>query len=341
MIPHSKPYLGEEEVAAAARVIRSGRLAQGAEVAAFEAECAALTGRRCAVAVSSGAAAIHLGLLALGIGVGDMVAMPSYACAALFQATRWAGAQPLLCDSGPDWNLNPDAVPQGVRAVILPHLFGAPARIPHTSGALMEDIAQSIGGETGKTGVIAIASFYVTKMLATGEGGMILTDDAALAEEVRDRRDYDCRNDDKPRFAYKMTDIQAAIGREQLKRLPEFVSRRRAIAAQYLEAFAGLPLALPNPAGHVFFRFVVATPHRGALEAALAQDGIEAKRPVYCPAHHALGGVFPMAERAHRECLSIPIYPAMTSLETRDVIECVLKFFVNFPDKPENGPSHL
>lgn len=335
MIPHSKPCIGQEEIEAVARVLHTGRIAQGAEVEAFEAECAAFAGRGHAVAVNSGTAALHLALLALGIRQDDPVAFPSYACAALAQAVAWQGAKPVLCDIGHDYNLAPAAVPAGVRAIIVPHLFGAPAALPVHEN-LIEDVAQSFGGPTGRVAKVAMTSFYATKLLTTGEGGMLLTDDAALAEEARDRRDYDNRDDFKVRYAYKMTDFQAAMGRVQLKRLKEFIRIRREIAQQYREAFQALPLRIPNHPDHVYFRYVVATARRDALEAFLQEHGIEAKRPIHRPAHHSLGGAFPETEKAHHECLSIPIYPAMTSQEVRNVIEWIVKFCDLSSDKQIN-----
>lgn len=326
MIPHSKPWIGEEEITAVGEVLRSGHLAQGPEVAAFEAACAAQVGRRHAVAVNSGTAALHLALNVLGIGRNRTVALPSYACASLMQAVFWQLAEPCLCDVDENWNLNPDEVPGICDVVIVPHLFGAPARIP-AGHAVIEDIAQSLGGPTGTDSPVAIASFFATKLVTTGEGGMLLTDDAALAAAARDLRDYDNRDDFDVRYAYKMTDFQAALGRVQLSRLPGFIARRREIAAAYNEAFAGLPLTLPCDTDHVYFRYVVSLPQRDQLMNALAADGIEAKRPVHRPAHHFLGGDFPQSERAHQECLSIPIYPALRGDEVQAVIHSVTKFF--------------
>ena len=304
----------------------SGSLAQGREVEAFEQECAAFLGRRHAVAVNSGTAALHLALGALGVEPDEPVAAPSYACASLITAIHLHGARPELCDSANDFNLDASTIPTHCRAVIVPHLFGAAARMPHAD-LVVEDIAQSMGGATGRATRVAITSFYATKLITTGEGGMLLTDDEAIAEYARDRRDYDNRDDFIVRFNYKMTDVQAAIGRVQLTRLPEFLARRREIALRYQTAFRGLPVTLPNPDGHVFFRYVVATPHREALEAHLRADGIDAKRPVYRPAHHHLGGVFPNAERAHAECVSLPIYPSLVDADAGRVIDSLRRFF--------------
>jgi len=325
VIPHSRPTLGPEEAEAASRAITSGYVAQGREVEAFERECATFLQRHHGVAVSSGAAALHLALTVCGVGPGGAVAMPSYACAALPQAACWAGARVLLCDSRADGNLAAHTVPEA-DAVIVPHLFGAAAEL-RPEWNVIEDIAQSIGGPTGRAGRVAVASFYATKLLTTGTGGMLLTDDDALAEHARDLRDYDNRNTWRARYAYAMNDIQAAMGRVQLRRLPGFVARRRDIAARYTDAFAPLPLGLPSGEGHVYFRYAVRTPEREMLEDYMNERGIEAKRPVYRPAHHDLGGEFPGAEAAHSAFLSLPIYPSLADTEADTVVSAVLAYF--------------
>jgi perosamine synthetase len=326
MIPHSSPSIGPEEIAAVTRVLQSGRLAQGNEVEAFENECAAACGRAFGVAVNSGTAALHLTLGALEVADDEPVAVPSYACAALITAVRLQRGRPVLCDVGGDYNLDLSSVPSECRVTIVPHLFGAPARIP-AQGTAIEDIAQSIGGHTGRATPVAIASFYATKLMTTGEGGMVLTDDAGIAAYARDRRDYDNRDDFVVRYPYKMTEFQAALGRVQLRRLPGMLARRRLIAERYNEAFTGLPLRLPCPEGHVFFRYVVATDRRDALETHLRARGVEAKRPVHRPAHHYLGGSFPQSDRAHSQCLSLPVHPSMIDAEIAHVIDSVGDFF--------------
>lgn len=326
MIQHSAPVFGPEEEAAVARVLRSGRVAQGPEVEAFEKECAEFVGRRHAVAVSSGTAALHLALGALGVEKDQPVAVPSYACAALITAIGLQGARPVLVDIGDDYNMDPAAVPEDAAAIAV-HLFGAPAHLPKNALAV-EDIAQSFGGPTGRATPVAVTSFYATKLMTTGEGGMVFCDDPGMAEFVRDRRDYDNREEFHPRNNYKMTELQAAVGRVQLKRLPGFIARRRQLAGRYSEALAETPLRLPPPQdGHMYFRYVVATDTRDALEAHLNGEGIEAKRPVYRPAHHYLGGEYPRSEAAHRECLSIPVHPALLENQGEVVIKSIRQFF--------------
>ncbi len=336
LIRHSAPQIGAEEEAAVLRVMRSGRLAQGPEVEAFENECAARVGRRYGVALSSGTAALHLTLHALDAR-GQEVAIPAYACASLMTATALNGSVARVCDIGPDFNLDPSGVPPRARFVIAPHLFGKAAPIL-PRGVVIEDIAQSIGGVTGRAGIAAVVSFYATKLMTTGEGGMVLTDDRPLAERIRDLRDYDNRDDFVPRFSYKMTEMQAAMGRVQLRRLARFIERRQEIAEQYLDAFAELPLGLPDPSDHVYFRFVVTSEVQARLMARLISEGVEAKRPVYRPAHRyvresapegvaRLVGDCRNAERAHMTAVSLPIHPGMCDEEVESVIDSVKGFF--------------
>lgn len=325
-VPHSAPVVGEEEVEAVARVLRSGRLAQGPEVEAFENECAAFVGRKFGVAVSSGTAALHLALTVLCPR--GRVALPSYGCASLLTAVGLAKAHPLICDTKDDFNLDPATVTSEAKAVILPHLFGARAQMPASCATIIEDIAQSFGGPTGREGIASIASFYATKLMTTGEGGMLLADDEGLATAFRDLRDYDNRDEYSARYNYKMTEMQAAIGRVQLTRLPEFIARRKAMAEEYDEAFKNLPLALPKGVDHIYFRYVVRTAQREALESHLQSRKIEAKRPVFKPAHHYRPANCPESERAHVEAVSIPIHPAMNDADVRHVVRALTSYFM-------------
>lgn len=330
MIQHSAPYLGPEEQEAAARVLSSGRLAQGPEVQAFERECAEFLGRSRAVAVSSGTNALALTLRALDVAPDDPIAIPSYACAALLQGAWLSGGRPILCDCLEDGNLDVNDLPPEAVAAVVVHSFGATAELPQ-AGMVVEDIAQSFGGNCGRSTIAAITSFYATKLMTTGEGGMVFTDDQGLAEFVRDRRDYDNRDTLELRFNFKMTEIQAAIGRVQLKRLPWFLERRAEIAAQYNEGLRHLPLQLPRTHDHVYFRYVIGTEKRDALEKWLNDNGVEAKRPVYRPLHRYHGiGTLPGAERAHDRFLSLPVFPALGCGELKEVVRLVDTFFSTY-----------
>lgn len=325
MIPHSRPTLGAEEHAAVARVIASGMIAQGREVEAFECECAEFIGRRYGIAVSSGTAGLHLALAALEVAEGEPVLSPSYACHALITATRLHGSEPVLGDIDRSYNLEPQ-LNRTIGVVIVPHMFGATASAPAVP-RIVEDIAQSMGGPTLSCATLSVTSFYATKLMTTGEGGMVFTDDARVAERLRDLRDYDNRDAFAARANYKMTDMQAAMGRVQLAKLPGFLQRRGERAGQYLVRLEGLPLRLPDADQPVFFRFVVATEERDALQVHLRSRGIDAKRPVHRPAHHVLGGEFPRSEEAHRTCLSLPLYPSLNDADIELVAGAVREFF--------------
>ncbi|MDD5766288.1 MAG: aminotransferase class I/II-fold pyridoxal phosphate-dependent enzyme, partial [Candidatus Marinimicrobia bacterium] len=204
MIPHYKPSFDESEVAAAVSVIRSGQLAQGEMVAALEHQFAKSINRHHAVAVSSGTTALSLSLLSLNIGKDDEVIIPSYTCSALWHAVRAVSATPIYCEIEPvTFNLDPMEIRKKIspktKAVIFPHMFGQPGRINELTEIgipVIEDIAQSVGARindrpVGSFGDITISSFYATKPIGAGEGGIVLTDDTKLAERIRSLREYD------------------------------------------------------------------------------------------------------------------------------------------------------
>ena len=316
--------------------MRSGRLAQGPEVAAFERELAARLGVQDAAAVASGTAALELALGALGVGAGDEVLIPTYVCDALHHAVRRAGATPVLVDADPATHSlsAKDALARRTRrtrAVIVPHAFGLAADLEPFQALevpVIEDCAQALGAElaggrpAGSGGTLAVGSFYATKMIAAGEGGAVVGA-AALVARVREARDYDERETLAPRTNAKLTDMAAALARGQLARLDAFVARRRALAARYRALLAGAPARLPAEHGprHVYHRFVLGLDRDPAAVAeALAAHGVAARRPVFRPAHRALGlGGYPEADRLWAESLSIPCYPALTDDEAEHV----------------------
>jgi dTDP-4-amino-4,6-dideoxygalactose transaminase len=323
-----------------AAVIRRGWVAQGPEVAAFERELADRLGTADAAAVASGSAALELALRALEIGPGDEVIIPSYVCDALHHAVCRVGAVPVLADADP-LTLSLSAVDAEARrtphtrAVIVPHAFGLAVDLTPFIALgvpVIEDCAQALGARldgrpVGAAGALTVCSFYATKLLTTGEGGAI-GGPTALVARVRDLREYDERDDLTTRLNAKLTDVAAALGRSQLARLDAFLARRRAIAARYRARLAGAPCDLPAEAGprHVFHRFVIETERSpDALAAALAARAVTARRPVFRPAHHALGRTgFPQADRLWARTLSLPCYPTLTDTEV-DAVAAALR----------------
>jgi perosamine synthetase len=344
MIPHSRPSIDREEILAVTAVLQSGHLAQGAVVEQFERGMAAYLGLAGGVAVNSGTMALEVALRVLGVGPGDEVILPSYVCAAPWQAVQRVGAQACLVDIEPDtFQISADAARAAItsktRAIIVPHLFGLPAdltALAQLGVPLIEDCAQTLGAmergrSVGSVGVLTVCSFYANKLLCAGEGGMLLSSDPVLLERARALREYDGSPSLNPQATnLKMTDVQAAIGLAQLNRLPGFLERRVSLALGYREALAGTSAILPSvPAGrsHVYYRFVIRIPRResgsdelsGCLER-MERQGVQCRKPVFRSLHRYLGlDGFPATEAAEREALSLPLYPALTDEDTAQV----------------------
>ncbi len=336
MIPHSRPWITEEDAAAAAAVLRSGSLGDGSHVRRFEHGVARAVGQRYGLATASGTAALHLALLALGIGEGDEVLLPSYVCTAVLNAVRYTGARPVLCDVDAETgNLDPDdargRVTSRTKALIAAHLFGHPAdmdRLAEVGVPVIEDCAQALGARwrgqpVGSFGQISVFSFYATKVITTGEGGMACTSCPELLERMRALRDYDQRDQYQVRYNYKMSDLQASLGLAQLARLREALARRRLLAARYDAALADLGVGLPpRRAGcdPICYRYVIRANGRAPekLAAELAARSVECKRPVFRPLHHYLGGGerdLAGTDMIYAEALSLPLYPALSDRE--------------------------
>jgi dTDP-4-amino-4,6-dideoxygalactose transaminase len=339
-IPHSRPTLGEEEIKAVATVIRSGHITEGAVVSRFEETFAAKMGVQHAVAVSSGTAALHLVLLAMGIGPGDEVIIPSYVCAALLHAVQHTGAQPVPAETDPlTYNIDPADVKKRItsrtRAVIVAHMFGLAAdldRLIKLGVPIIEDCAQAAGGTyhqkpLGAFGDAAIFSFYATKMMATGEGGMVTSNSPEFIARIRDLKAYDGKAAETVRYNYKMTDLQAALGEVQLARLPDFIAQRRKIARKYSENFKLLNIKLPVEIDeHIYYRFVVGlkTDCDGFIKK-LSQKNVGCARPVFLPVHrHLKKDGYPVTDKVWETSLSIPIYPSLNNNAIKRIIACFI-----------------
>ncbi|MHB9030700.1 MAG: DegT/DnrJ/EryC1/StrS family aminotransferase [Candidatus Latescibacterota bacterium] len=342
MIPHSKPLMHRDDIRAVTEILESGMLAGGERVRSFEQALAGYIGLPHAAATSSGTAGLFLALRALDIGPGDEVAIPAYVCSSLLYAVRMTGAEPALADTGED-GIHPDAdtIKQAfsprTKAVLFAHLFGHACDlrdIVALGAPVIEDCAMAPGAEwrgrkAGALGsVAAVFSFYATKVIAAGEGGMVLSDDPRLTERVRDRADYADKIDDVGRFNLKMTDLAAALGNSQLGRLESMIARRRELAARYTEVFSGMGLELPfeQPGERcIFYRYVVGSGRAEQLRTSLHSQGVRAERPVFAPLsrYPDCKAECPGAERAWARSLSIPLYPALTDEEAETVIRAM------------------
>jgi perosamine synthetase len=344
MIPHSKVILDEADCAAVAGVMRSGHIAQGEHVVSLEEKVSSFIGAPYAAAVSSGTAALHLSLLALGVGEADEVIIPSYVCSALLNAVRYVRATPVLVDIDPHtYNIDPESVKKALtartRAVIVPHMFGLPADIEpiiSLGTPVIEDCAQSIGARfkgscTGSFGTLSIFSFYATKMLGAGEGGMVASNNPKFIDAIKDLRDYDEKKTYEVRYNYKMTDIMAALCNSLLKRLTSFIDRRKEIAEIYDRELSGLELEIPivpERRDHVYYRYVVKVENPVWFIDEMMKRNIHCRRPVFRPIHRYLGlPGFPNTDQAWERAVSIPVYPFLKQEEVSFIIDTIARIF--------------
>ncbi|MDR3560126.1 MAG: DegT/DnrJ/EryC1/StrS family aminotransferase [Negativicutes bacterium] len=324
MIQHNRPTIHLEEEAAARRVLRSGWLAQGSEVEKFENKFCDFMGlpHRHAVAVSSGTAALFISLWALG-AAGKKVALPAYSCSALSNAVTMVGGETRIIDSSSDSpNIDIHLLNESDADIaVVPHIFGLPVDVKHVKKSLLiEDCAHALGARiddmpVGLHGDIGIFSFYATKLMTSGgQGGMIVAKDKSLIDIVRDYRDFDQKNDHIPRFNFQMTDLQAAIGRVQLKKVPTFLAKREEIFQRYRQA--GLTLLDANCHHPVRYRAVMVSSHGEEVIAALERVNIRAIVPVEDWELLSKPEYNPQACLWTHKTVSLPIYP---SLEMNDV----------------------
>ena len=336
---HSKPAIDKKDIQNVEAVLKTGQLAQGKKVEAFEQQFAKWQNIKEAAAVNSGTSALHLSLLALDIGQGDEVIIPSHVCTALLNAVNYTGAKAKIVDVHvDDFNISVKAVQKNItqktKAIIVPHMYGYPADLKELLKLkipIIEDCAQSIGAKyrdkkVGNFGVLSIFSFYATKVMTTGEGGMVVSRNKRLINKIRDLRDYDNRFNYKIRFNYKMTDVAATLGISQLQKLPHMLAVRKTIAQQYDKVLKNLNVQIPNITEgkeHIYFRYVikVAKNHK-AIRSALLKKGVHCATPVFKPLHQYLKiSNCPITEQLTHELISIPIYPQLTTKEINYIIK--------------------
>jgi perosamine synthetase len=350
-VPSVEVRFGPEEQEAVARVLASGRVTQGAEVEAFEAEFGALVEGRPCVAVNSGTSALHLALLAAGIGTGDEVVVPSFTFAATANAVAITGATPVFADIDPQtFCLDPDVVKAALTprtAAVMPvHLYGQPAHASELATLadrngllLLEDACQAHGARSadrpaGAIGRYAAFSFYATKNMSTGEGGMVVCEDEESARQVRLLRNQGMEQryrNEVVGLNNRMTDLAAAIGRVQLGRLPAWNRARRAVARRYDEGLVGVVTPkVEDGLTHVYHQYTIRCPRRDELQAWLLEQGIGAEAYYPVPVHRlpafADHQELPETEKAASEVLSLPIRPTLTDDDVSHVVSTVNRF---------------
>ena len=370
MIPFAKPFVDDREVGAVQAVIRSGWIMQGPKVAEFERIFADYCGTAEAVAVTSCTAALHLALLTTGVGPGDEVICPSLSFIATANAIRHTGATPVFADVDPrTHNLDPEAAEKAItprtKVIMVVHQLGLPADIDRFLALgrrygvqILEDAAcalgsrykgKPIGGHSGT----ACFSFHPRKVITTGEGGMVTTNDRDRAARLRILRQHgmDASVAERDRagrvriekylclgYNYRMTDIQAAIGIEQMKKLDEMLKRRRELAAGYARALERhpwlRPLHVPDYVEPNFQSYAVQLSEkapfgRNEFMQKLLDAGIASRRgvmlahsePAY--AEHTLANPLPSSEKASANSLLLPLYPQMSFAELEEVIQAI------------------
>ena len=364
-IPFSRPYYPGGEAEALAAVIESRWVTQGPRVREFEAAFAAAVGAREAVATSNGTTALHLALYASGVGPGDEVIVPSLSFVATANAVWHCGARPVFADVDPaTYNLDPDAAEAAItprtKAIMPVHQLGLPAAMDAFAAsasrhgvAIVEDAACAVGSRygdrpIGSLGFPACFSLHARKVITTGEGGMIATDDSELAARLRRLRHHGMDLSDLDRhksggvvfegypergWNARMTDFQAAVGLCQLDALGEILALRRQTAERYNAALAGVPgvtpQAVPDGVTHSWQSYAVRLDpriDRIELMRAMLSDGIATRRGV--GAIHrtgawaeAAGTHLPHTDAADREALLLPIYPELTAEQADRVVD--------------------
>jgi dTDP-4-amino-4,6-dideoxygalactose transaminase len=353
MIPIAKPLLGVEEQKAVKEVLNSGMIASGPKVEEFERQFASFIGTKHAVATTSGTTALHLALVSLGISKGEEVIIPSFSFIATANAVLFCNAIPVFCDVNPKtFNIDigriESLVTKKTKAIMPVHLYGQPAdikpilNIAHNHGLhVIGDAAQAHGAKynnkfVGGFGDAECFSFYPTKNMTTGEGGMITTNNSDIAERL-----YSLRNHGREKtkwgyehsrlaYNYRMTDVAAAIGIEQLKKLPEFNKKRREHAKYFNEKLKNveIPYVLEN-VEHAYHQYTIKSNERETLIQQLRKNdigfGIYYPKPLHLYPHlrQYAHDDLTISEILSNNVLSIPVHPALNMQDLDKIVECI------------------
>jgi UDP-4-amino-4,6-dideoxy-N-acetyl-beta-L-altrosamine transaminase len=374
MLPYGHQSLDERDIQAVAGVLRSERLTCGPLIEEFERDFAEYAGSRYAVAVSNGTAALHAALDALEIGPGDEVIVPAITFAASANCVVFQGGRPVFADVEPDTLLlNPEdaagKITSRTKAIIAVDYAGHPCHYTELTAIadrnnvrLVADACHALGGAyqgrpVGSLALLSAFSFHPVKHIATGEGGMITTDDPLLARRMRTFRNHGITSDDRQReregswfyemvglgYNYRLTDFQCALGVSQLKKAPTWLARRQAIAERYDRAFVEIdvvkPLSVRPGVTHAYHLYVVRLDlsqlrvGRGTIFQALRAEGIGVNvhyipvylHPYYQKRFAMVQGLCPVAEEAYESIISLPLWPGMADADVGDVVTAVRK----------------
>lgn len=351
MIPIARPTMGSEERDLVWSTLESGALAQGPRVRELEERFAAFVAAAHGVATSSGTTALHLALLGYGVGAGDEVITVSFTFIASANSILYTGARPVFVDiDAATFNIDPRLIEAAItprtKAIMPVSLYGRPADMPEIAAiaarhglAVVEDACQSHGASVGDrrsgTWGAGCFSFYPTKNMTTGEGGMLTTDDAELADRVRLLREHGMKvryHHDVVGYNFRMTDIHASIGLAQLPKLPGNNERRRTIAARYDAELRGVitPHVVEGRT-HVYNQYTIRVARRDEFVARLRERGVGSGVYYPIPVHRqrpylARGyghEALPVTDRLTAEVVSIPVHPALTDAHVEAVIAAV------------------
>lgn len=361
--PVSLPSLGTEEENAVIEVLRSGQLSLGPKHVEFERAFADAIGTKYAVSVSSGTAGLHLALIAAGIGPGDEVITSPFSFVASANAILYVGAKPVFVDVDPrTGNIDAEkieiAITPKTKAILPVHIFGQMSAMDKIIAIaerhnllIIEDACESVlasqaGKRAGTFGQSAVFAFYPNKQMTTGEGGMLVTDDERVAKLCRSLANQGRADNmqwldhERLGYNYRLDEMSAAIGIEQLKKLPAFIAKRQQIASWYGEEFASCGNAVETPAvapgnEHTYFVYAVRLPEntdRDATILALKEKGVMTKP--YLPSIHLFKfyrdtfgyseGAFPICENISRRSLALPIYVGLTREDIHEIVERIM-----------------
>lgn len=356
MINHSKPtILNEKEIINnIKKILNSGYLAEGKFVEEFEKELCKFFNMRYAVCVSSGTAGLFSSLLSLNVDNNSEVIIPAFTCPAVLNAVLSTQAKPVIVDVNlDDFNISYNEIKNHIskktKAIIIPHMFGYPAKdikkIIDLGVPVIEDITQSIGAKidnilVGNFGVINVISFYATKMVTSfGEGGVVLTNNKKIWEFIKDLKEYDKKFNFRLRYNYKISEVQAIMGLNQIKNLNKFINKRRKIFEYYKNKLKNYNYnikifePLPN-VDAVYYRFIIQLNKKISLDEIIQQYknfGIEVARSIFLPLDKYYLGKFicKNSKLLYDTTLSLPIYPSLTKKEINLIIKVTKKLLIN------------